>query len=69
MRQILLIAALALAAYLAMQSTGNASTSAPVATNAPGCVAAYEAQYTSRWANMSTLQRAIVGMQAAGCAP
>ena len=69
MKQILLIAALAIAAYLWMGGTGNASTTTPAATNNAGCVAAYEAEYSDQWADMNQLQRAMVGLQAAGCAP
>jgi hypothetical protein len=63
---ILIITGLALALWLA--SGVSAQPQQPAPSDA-GCVARYEAEYSAQWANMSTLQRALVGLNAAGCAP
>jgi hypothetical protein len=64
--KLMMIIAVAAMIYLAMQSAGNA---AETATNGPGCVAAYDAEYSAKWGEMTPLQRAWVGANAAGCTP
>ena len=63
MKPIMIIAA-AIIVYLAMQSTGNATETA---TSNPGCVAQYQAEYSAKWGEMTPLQRAWVGANAAAC--
>lgn len=69
MKQILMVAALAIVAYLWLGGTGNASTTTPAGTGNAGCVAQYEAEYSAKWGEMTLLQRAMVGLNAAGCTP
>jgi hypothetical protein len=69
MKQALLIAAAALALYLWLGGTGNASTAPTTTQTGQGCVAVYEARYSDHWGEMNPLQRAMVGLNAAGCAP
>lgn len=55
--------------YLLLNSGALASTTtqpqAPVV--GPGCVETYRQQYSAQWAQMTVLQRAMVGLAAAGC--
>ena len=60
----IMIIAVAIMVYLAMQSTGSATETA---TNASGCVAQYEAEYSAKWGEMTPLKRAWVGANAAAC--
>ena len=62
------IAALAIAAYMWMGGTGNASTTTPAATGNADCVAQYQAEYSSQWANMSLPPRALKAVNCASCA-
>ena len=60
---------LAVLLYLLLNSGALASTTtqpqAPVV--GPGCVETYRQQYSAQWSQMTPLQRAMVGLVAAGC--
>lgn len=61
---IIYIILLAIVLYMMASGTGNAATTAPSAGN---CVQALQAQYSAQWAEMNTVQRAMVGLRAASC--
>jgi hypothetical protein len=65
MQKILVVLVAAAMLYMLMQGT-SASTDGAVQGN---CVDALHAQYRAQWAEMNALQRAMVGLSAAGCAP
>lgn len=58
------IGLLALALYALSGGTGNAATTT---TQSGDCLQTLQAQYAGQWAEMNTMQRAMVGLQAAGC--
>lgn len=52
--------------YALMGSTGNAATTTS-AQSGGNCLQSIQAQYSSQWAEMNTVQRAMVGLRAASC--
>ena len=67
MQKILMVlVAAAMMWYLLMQQGSSASVQ-PVGQGS--CVDALHAQYAPQWAEMNQVQRAMVGLNAAGCAP
>jgi hypothetical protein len=55
--------------YMLLQTNVDASApaGATLATSQAACVNAYAAQFQPGWAQMSVLERAIVGLKMAGC--
>ena len=66
MQKILIVVVAAALLYVLIQNGSSADVQPAVQGN---CVDALHAEYRARWAEMNQLQRAMVGMQAAGCAP
>ena len=54
--------------YYLFTSSSMAAPASQQPVVGPGCVETYQAQYSAQWAQMSVLQRALVGLAAAGCA-
>lgn len=67
MQKILMVVVAAALLYVLMQQGSSASVGS--ATSGGNCVDALHAEYRAQWAEMNQVQRAMVGMQAAGCAP
>ena len=59
------IGLLALVLYALSSGAGNASTT--TAAPAGNCLQSIQAQYSAQWAEMNTVQRAMVGLRAASC--
>ena len=66
MQKILMVVVAAAMLYVLMQQGSSADVQPQVQGN---CVDALYAEYRAQWAEMNQVQRAMVGMQAAGCAP
>ena len=66
MQKILMVLVAAAMMWYLLTQQGSAAVQPQVQGN---CVDALHAQYAPQWADMSELQRAMVGLQAAGCAP
>jgi hypothetical protein len=62
---ILIVVIVAALLYVMSAGTGNAATT--TAQNGQGCLQAIQAQYSSQWADMNQVQRAMVGLRAASC--
>lgn len=64
-----LLAYILLGALLYYLATSNslAATSQQQPVVGAGCVETYQGQYSGQWAEMNVLQRAMVGLAAAGC--
>lgn len=62
---IIYIILLAIVLYMLASGTGNAATT--TTQNGQGCLQALQAQYSAQWAEMNTVQRAMVGLRAASC--
>jgi len=58
---------LAVLLYLILSSGALASPATHAPVVGPGCVETYRQQYSAQWAQMTVLQRAMVGLAAAGC--
>ena len=65
-----LLAYILLGALLYYLATSNSLAATPQQRPVvgAGCVETYQAQYAPHWAEMNVLQRAMVGLAAAGCA-
>ncbi len=64
-KTLLIILGLAFLVWAANTNAGVASTT--TAQNGQGCLQAIQAQYSSQWAEMNQVQRAMVGLRAASC--
>lgn len=62
---IMYIFILGIVLYLLASGTSNAATTAT--QNGGNCLQSIQAQYAGQWAEMNTVQRAVVGLRAAGC--
>lgn len=62
---ILIIAIVAAVLYVVSGGTGNAATTAT--QSGQGCLRSIQQQYISQWAEMNTVQRALVGLRASAC--
>lgn len=58
------IGVLVLALYALSSGAGNAATTSTPSGN---CLQTLQAQYSGQWAEMNTVQRAVVGLRAASC--
>ena len=58
----IIIGLLVLALYALSSGAGNAAT-----TPSGNCLQTVQAQYSGQWAEMNTVQRAVVGLRAASC--
>lgn len=63
-KTILIILGLAFLVWAANTNAGVASTTQAQATN---CLQSIEQEYSSQWANMNQVQRAMVGLRASVC--
>lgn len=61
----IIIGVLVLALYALSGGAGSAATT--TMQNGQGCLQAIQAQYSAQWAEMNTVQRAMVGLRAASC--
>lgn len=61
----IIIGLLALTLYALSGGTGNAATTST--SSAGDCLQSIQAQYAGQWAEMNTVQRAVVGLRAASC--
>ena len=66
MQKILIVVVAAALLYVLIQNGSSADVQPAVQGN---CVDALHAEYRAQWSEMNQVQRAMVGMQAAGCAP
>ena len=66
MQKILMVVVAAAMLYVLMQQGSSVDVQPQVQGD---CVAEYRAEYRAQWAEMNQVQRAMVGMQASGCAP
>lgn len=62
---IIYILILAAVLYMLASGTGNAATTST--SSAGDCLQTLQAQYAGQWAEMNTVQRAVVGLRAASC--
>ena len=62
---ILIVVIVAALLYMLMGGTGNAATTTTQVGQ--GCLQAIQAQYSAQWAEMNTVQRAMVGLRASAC--
>jgi len=62
---ILIIVIVAALLYMLAGGTGNAATTGTQAGQ--GCLQSIQAQYSSQWAEMNQVQRAMIGLQASAC--
>lgn len=58
------IGLLVLALYALSSGAGNAATTTAPSGN---CLQTVQAQYAGQWAEMNTMQRAMVGLRASAC--
>lgn len=65
MRTILIVIVAAAVMWLSSNSVGVSSSTSAIPK--ADCLQALRAEYTPKWAEMSALQRAMVGVQAASC--
>lgn len=54
------------AAVLYVMATGNATTTTTTQVGR-GCLQSIQQQYSSQWADMNSVQRALVGLRASAC--
>ena len=55
------------AAVLYIMATGAGNAATTTAQGGQGCLQSIQAQYSGQWAEMNTVQRAMVGLRAASC--
>ena len=58
---------LIIAGLVALLLLSNANAGATTAMQSGNCLQSIQAQYTAQWAEMNSVQRAVVGLRAAGC--
>lgn len=61
----ILIVAVVVALLYMMSGAGNAATT--TVQPSAGCLQSIQAQYAGQWAEMNTVQRAMVGLRASAC--